>query len=84
MTLTEKKIANPLNFYRMPGEVEADDTLSMEEKIKVWTSWLNDIELRENAEAENMPSKEHFEAQSSSGHYIAVIETYLRKYNARK
>jgi hypothetical protein len=56
MELTEKKIANPLNFYKTPDEVDQDSTLSQEDKIKILTNWLNDIELRELAEGENMPS----------------------------
>lgn len=75
MTIVEKKIANPLNFYHKPEEVDQDATLSVEEKIKVLTSWLNDIELREVAEGENMPSVQH-----SQGHYIKQIESLLRKY----
>lgn len=77
MTLSEEKIANPVNFYETPDEVDHDQTLSTEEKIKVLTNWLNDIELREVAEAENMPS-----IHNSIGHYIKQIEALLRKYQA--
>lgn len=77
MSLSEKKIANPVNFYDKPEEVDQDKTLSKEEKIRVLTNWRNDIELREVAEAENMPS-----IHNSSGHYIKQIESLLRKYGA--
>jgi hypothetical protein len=77
MTLSEEKIANPVDFYDKPEEVDQDNTLSKEEKIKVLTNWRNDIELREVAEAENMRS-----IHNSSDHYIQKIESLLRKYGA--
>lgn len=77
MTLSEEKIANPLNHYSTPDEVDNDVGLSTEEKIKVLTNWLNDIELREVAEAENMPS-----VHNSRGHFISQIESLLRKYRS--
>lgn len=77
MGLSEEKIANPLNYYKTPEEVDSDASLTTEQKIKVLTNWLNDIELREVAEAENMPS-----VHNSSGHYIQQIEALLRKYHS--
>ncbi|PJD93412.1 MAG: hypothetical protein CK424_02485 [Legionella sp.] len=77
MTITDDKIANPLNFYKIPDEVALDKTLTVEEKIKILTNWLNDIELRETAEAENMPS-----IHNSRGHHIEQIERLLRQYRA--
>ena len=77
MTTAEKKIANPLNYYANPEELDQDDTLSVEEKIKALESWLNDIQLRETAEAENMLS-----VHNSSGHFVKQIESLLRKYNS--
>lgn len=77
MTITDDKIANPLNFYKIPDEVELDKTLTVEEKIKILTNWLNDVELRETAEAENMPS-----VHNSRGHPIEQIEKLLRKYRS--
>lgn len=76
MTIAEKKIANPLNYYATPEELDQDDTLSVEEKIKALDSWLYDIQLRETAEAENMPS-----VNNSTGHFVKQIENLLRKYN---
>lgn len=74
MNTTVDKIANPLNFYKTPQEVEHDDTIDTEEKIKILTNWLDDINLRQIAEAENMltthESKDH----------VATIERLLRKY----
>lgn len=77
MGLPEEKIANPLNYYKTPEEVDGDVSLSTDQKIKVLTNWLNDIELREVAEAENMPS-----VHNSQGHYIQQIEALLRKYRS--
>lgn len=77
MSLTEEKIANPLNFYRNPHEVDQDQDLTVEEKIKVLTNWLNDVELRQTAEAENMPSD-----KESSQNGVATIEKLLRKYKS--
>ncbi len=77
MTITGDKIANPLNFYKIPDEVDLDKTLTVEEKIKVLTNWLNDIELRETAEAENMRS-----VHSSRGNHIEQIEKLLRQYRS--
>lgn len=54
MSVSEEKIANPLNFYKKPSDVAHDTTLSLEEKIKTLDNWLNDIELREVADEENM------------------------------
>ena len=77
MHSAEQKIANPLNFYKTPEEVDNDAVLTIEQKIKVLTNWLNDIELREIAEAENMSSM-----HNSRGHYIQQIEALLRKYQS--
>lgn len=77
MDSPEQKIANPLNFYQTPEEVDSDAALTTEQKIKVLTNWLNDIELREVAESENMPS-----VHNSRGHYIQQIEALLRKYRS--
>jgi len=75
MTSTEQKISNPMNYYNMPDEIEHDTTLSTDDKIKVLTNWLDDIQLRETAESENMPS-----IHNSHGHYIEQIAKLLRKY----
>lgn len=77
MTTAEKKIANPLNYYASPEELAQDDTLSVEEKIKALDSWLYDIQLRETAEGENMPS-----IHNSAGHFVKQIESLLRKYQS--
>lgn len=68
------KIANPLNFYKNPIDVDKDNELSQEEKIKVLENWLNDINLRQIAEAENMSSPH------SSRYHMAEIEQLLRQY----
>jgi len=72
------KIANPLNFYKYPTEVEQDDELSVEEKIKLLVNWLDDINLRQIAEAENMP------VTHETRYYMAEVERLLRKYKARQ
>ncbi len=68
------KIANPLNFYKTPIEVEQDDGLSIEEKIKLLMNWLDDISLRQVAEAENMP------AINETRYYAAEVRLLLEKY----
>ncbi|MCR9192120.1 MAG: hypothetical protein NXI01_05600 [Gammaproteobacteria bacterium] len=75
MTSKEQKIANPMNYYKMPDEIEHDTSLSTDDKIKVLTNWLDDIQLRETAESENMPS-----IHNSRGHHIEQIAKLLRKY----
>lgn len=75
MNQIAEKIANPLNFYNNPHDVEHDEGLSVEEKVKILISWLNDIELRQTAEAENMPS-----THDPRDHHVALIERLLRAY----
>lgn len=74
MSIIQDKIANPLNFYKNPLEVDADKSASRDEKIKILLSWLNDIELRHIAEAENMPSTHE------SYDHVVTIERLLREY----
>ncbi|ETO92567.1 hypothetical protein [Legionella oakridgensis] len=74
MNTTLDKIANPLNYYKKPVEVEQDKTLSVTEKIKLLTNWLDDINLRQIAEAENM------QTQDNARTYIADVERLLHKY----
>lgn len=78
MSIKENKIANPLNFYSQPSEVEQDNELTVDDKIKVLTNWLDDIRLRETAEAENMPNIEQ------SRTYIAEIEHLLHQYEMQQ
>ncbi len=78
MATAEEKIANPLNYYATPVEVDRDPDLSVDEKIKLLLNWLDDINQREIAEAENMLSH-----NNSRGHYIAQIETLLRNYRSK-
>ncbi|QBR84005.1 hypothetical protein E3983_06350 [Legionella israelensis] len=68
------KIANPLNFYKNPIDVDKDKELTIGEKIKVLQNWLDDINLRQIAEAENMPS------YHPSRYHMAEIEQLLRQY----
>ncbi len=69
-----EKIADPLRFYKKPIEVDEDGELSISEKIKVLTSWLDDIFLRQIAESENMiaPHESHY--------HTAEVERLLQKY----
>jgi len=71
-----EKIASPLNFYTIPQEVEKDDGLSIEEKIKLLKNWLDDIKLRQIAEAENMPPAQE------TRYYMADVERLLLKYES--
>ena len=70
------KIANPLKFYQRAIEVERDKELSTEDKIKVLTSWLDDIHLRQTAESENMPSTHE------PNYHTAEVERLLNKYKS--
>ena len=74
MSLIQDKIANPLNFYKNPLEVDADTSASRADKIKILLSWLNDIDLRHIAEAENMPPTH------PSFDHVVTIERLLREY----
>ncbi|WP_133129369.1 hypothetical protein [Legionella yabuuchiae] len=74
MITAKDKIANPVKFYTTPREVELDDELSVDEKIKVLTNWLDDINLRITAESENMPAHEE------TRFYMAEVERLLHKY----
>lgn len=78
MNKTLEKISNPLNFYQTPTEVEDDQTLSVEEKIKLLQNWLNDIYLRQTAESENMSSSDN------TRFYVADVERLLEKYLAEQ
>jgi len=74
MNKTLEKIANPLNFYKKPIEVEYDKELSLEEKVKLLINWLDDINLRQIAEAENMPSSHE------PRYYVDEVGRLLHKY----
>lgn len=68
------KIADPVDHYNHPDEVEADNELSIEDKITLLTNWLDDIKLQQVAEEENMPS------ENGAHTYIEPIKALLRKY----
>jgi hypothetical protein len=74
MNTTAEKIANPLNFYQHPNEVEGDSELSIDDKIKLLENWLDDIKLRQIAEEENMPPPEE------TRYYLGDVEALLQKY----
>ena len=77
MNLTQKKTVNPLNFYKHPQEVDADNSLTKEEKIIILINWLDDIIQRQIAEAENMPPTHE------SFYHVAAIERLLREYGVK-
>ena len=74
MPKKEDKIADPVNHYKRPSDVEHDDDLTRDEKITLLENWLDDIKLREIAEAENMPGTE------DSRTYIGEVESMLNRY----
>ena len=76
MNKAQDKISNPLNFYKTPSEVESDDELSIAEKIKLLVNWIDDIKLRQIAEAENMTSSHE------TRYYMAEVERLLHKYQS--
>ena len=75
MSISEKKIANPLNFYDTPSDVAHDRNLSLDNKIKTLDNWLNDIELQQVAEEENMPG-EHQEQREQVDYLRRLLRTY--------
>lgn len=76
MSISEQKIANPLNFYESPSDVAHDRDLSLEDKIKTLDNWLNDIELRDIADEENMAST-HKETREQVDYLRRLLRTYL-------
>ena len=74
MPKKEDKIADPVNHYQRPADVEHDDDLTQDEKITLLENWLDDIKLRQIAEAENMPSPDE------SRTYVGEVESLLNKY----
>jgi hypothetical protein len=79
MSISEKKIANPLNFYKSPSDVAHDRNLSLENKIKTLDNWLNDIDLQHIAEEENMLSE--YQAEREQVDYLRRL---LRTYRAHQ
>lgn len=78
MNKNDDKIANPLDYYEHPAEVDRDNELSVEDKVKLLTNWLDDIKLRQTAEEENMPPAD------DSRFYAADVEHLLHKYQAEQ
>jgi uncharacterized protein involved in tellurium resistance len=76
MSDVDEKIANPLNFYNKPSDVELDNGLSRIEKIKILENWLNDIELRETAQSENMCAMDDVLDEND----VIIIERLLHHY----
>jgi len=72
MSTKEDKIADPVNHYKNPIDVDKDDSLTLEEKITALKNWQNDIVLRQTAEAENMRSSH------PSRYHMAEIERLIR------
>ncbi|MDF1678661.1 MAG: hypothetical protein P1U32_08220 [Legionellaceae bacterium] len=75
MSISKKKIANPLNFYDKPSDVAHDRNLSLENKIKTLDNWINDIELQHVAEEENMPGV-HREQREQVDYLRRLLRTY--------
>lgn len=78
MKNTQEKIANPVKYYNHPNDVEHDNALTIEEKIILLKNWLDDINLRQTAEAENMQSNDNGRT------YIADIERLLHHYQIKQ
>ena len=78
MNKNNDKIANPLDYYKHPSEVDHDDELNIEDKVKLLINWLDDIKLRQTAESENMPPAHE------SRFYAADVERFLHKYQAKQ
>lgn len=81
-SISEKKIANPLNFYDDPSDVAHDRNLSLEGKIKTLDNWLNDIDLRGVADEENMPEAQ--EDRQSQYEQVDYLRRLLRTYRAHQ
>jgi hypothetical protein len=82
MSISEKKIANPLNFYDEPADVAHDRNLSLEGKIKTLDNWLDDINLRQLADEENMP--EAYQGQHEQREQVDYLRRLLRTYRAHQ
>lgn len=78
MSTVLDKIANPLNYYTTPVEVAFDEELSIEDKVTLLTNWLDDIQLRQTAEAENMPTTHH------TRYYAGEVLRLLNKYRTEQ
>ena len=78
MNTKEDKIANPLDYYEHPNEVDKDTHLTIDEKVKLLINWLDDIRLRQTAEEENMPPAE------DTRYYMADVERILHQYQAKQ
>lgn len=79
MSISDKKVANPLNFYNTPTDVAHDRNLSLDNKIKTLDNWLNDIELQHVAEEENMLS-----ARQEQYEQVDYLRRLLRTYRAHQ
>jgi hypothetical protein len=79
MSISDKKIANPLNFYNEPSDVAHDRNLSLEDKIKTLDNWLNDIELQGVADEENMNIPRY-----DSREEVDYLRRLLRTYRAHQ
>jgi hypothetical protein len=79
MSISEKKVANPLNFYNTPTDVAHDRNLSLNNKIKTLDNWLNDIELQHVAEEENMLSTRQEQYEQ-----VDYLRRLLRTYRAHQ
>jgi|SaaInlStandDraft_7_1057024.scaffolds.fasta_scaffold587781_1 hypothetical protein len=75
MSVSDKKISNPLNFYNVPSDVAHDRNLSLEDKIKTLDNWLNDIELQDVADAENM-SLPCYDSREEVDYLRRLLRTY--------
>jgi hypothetical protein len=58
MSSKEDRVADPVNYYNRPSDVENDTELSTTEKIILLHNWIDDINLRLKATEENMPGKQ--------------------------
>ncbi len=79
MSISEKKIANPLNFYDKPSDVAHDRNLSLENKIKTLDNWINGIELQHIAEEENMLGSRQEQREQ-----VDYLRRLLRTYRAHQ
>ncbi len=79
MSISEKKVANPLNFYEKPSDVAHDRNLSLEHKIKALDNWLNDIDLQHVADEENMLG-----TRTEQREQVDYLRRLLRTYRAHQ
>ncbi len=57
MTDTSKAMHDPTSVYKIPGDVVNDDSITLEDKIRILKQWEYDARELQVAEEENMANE---------------------------